>query len=44
MRRFPSSDTYDGSADDAPIAKLWIGVIVEGLRQGEEQSSELTHL
>ena len=37
MRRFPSSEPYDGSADDAPISKLWIGLIVEGLRDGDER-------
>ena len=34
---FPSSIPYDGSADDAPVSKLWYDVIIEGLRQGCER-------
>jgi len=34
---FPSSIPYDGSADDAPVSKLWYGVIIEGLRKGHER-------
>jgi len=37
MRRFPSDDPYDGSADDAPIAKLWMGMIIDCLREGDER-------
>ena len=33
----PSPLPYDGSADDAPVSKLWYGVIAEGLRKGRQQ-------
>ena len=36
-RQFPSADRYDGSADDAPVSKLWYGILIEGLRAGEER-------
>lgn len=37
IRRFPSSDPYDGSADDSPVSRLWRGMIIDCLREGDER-------
>ncbi len=37
IRRFPSGVPYDGSADDAPVAKLWYGILTDCLRRGCKQ-------
>jgi hypothetical protein len=37
IRRFPSGVRYDGSADDAPVAKLWYGILSDSLKRGCKQ-------
>ena len=37
VRRFPPTDQYDGSADDAPVSKLWYGILADSLKRGGKQ-------
>lgn len=37
IRSFPSNVPYDGSADDAPVSKLWYGMLADSLRRGAKQ-------
>ena len=38
VRQFPAErDSLDGSAEDSPIAKLWYGILGDGLKRGGER-------